>query len=56
MFALVRVIFNQNVILDFNVLAVLKDSYGVECFTFAHILKYASAISKNINKVVAATI
>ena len=45
-----------DVIPDFNFLAVLKESYVAECFTFAHILKYALAISKNINKVVAATI
>ena len=56
MFALVTVVFNQNVLLDFNVLVVLKESYVAECFTFAHILKYALAISKNINKVVAVTI
>ena len=56
MFALMRVVFNQNVILDFDVLAVLKESYVAECFTFAHILKYALAISKSINKVVTATI
>ena len=53
MFALVTVVFNQNVLLDFNVLAVLKESYVAECFTFAHI--YALAISKIINKVVGAT-
>ena len=39
MFALLRVIFNESIIFDFNVFVVLKVSYIAGCFTLAHILK-----------------